>query len=206
MGAAPTTIHLVRHAAHGLLPHTLAGRMSGVPLSEEGGAQAKALAEHFQSEPVAAVVTSPVERARGTASPIAAALGLAVSIEPGFDEIDFGRWTGQRFDALGTDPAWDAWNRLRSLAACPGGETMHQAQSRALLALASLRRAWPADTVVVVSHADIIKAVLAPALGLSLDHLYRLTIDPASISTLVLFDDDLRVDGVNRQASGARSR
>ncbi len=195
--AAPTTVHLVRHAAHALLPHVLAGRMPDVPLSPDGQAQAAALAERFAGQDIAAVVTSPIQRARETAAPLAARLTRTSVTEPGFAEIDFGRWTGLRFDALAGDPAWDAWNRLRSLACCPGGESMHGAQSRALAALHGLVVTYRGQAVVVVSHADIIKALLAPALGLSLDHLHRLRIDPASISTLVVFDTDVRVDRVN---------
>ena len=197
-GAGPTTFHLVRHAAHGLLPHTLAGRMSGVPLSADGRAQAETLARRFAGTDVAAVVASPVQRAQETAAPVARALGLEVRGDAGFEEIDFGRWTGQRFEALDADPDWHAWNRLRSLARCPGGETMHAAQSRALAALARLRAEHGAATVLVVSHSDVLKAVLAPALGLSLDHLHRISIDPASVSTLLVFDADWRVEGLNR--------
>ncbi len=170
--------------------------MPDVPLSPEGVAEALGLAGRFR-HPIAAVVTSPIQRARETGAPIARRLGLVPEIAEGVTEIDFGAWTGRRFEALQDDPAWSAWNRLRSLSSCPGGETMHQAQSRALLALQALRHRHPDQVVVVVSHADIIKALLAPALGLSLDHLYRLTIDPASVSTLVVFDADLRVDAVN---------
>ena len=193
------TVHLVRHAAHPLLPHTLAGRSPDVPLSADGIRQAEQLAAGFAGQPVAAVLSSPVQRAVETAARIAGALALGIEIEAGFEELDFGRWTGSRFDTLAHDPAWHAWNRLRSFAGTPGGETMTQAQSRALTALGRCRHRFVDQAIVVVSHADIIKAVLAPALGLPLDRLYRLTIDPASVSTLVLFDEDVRVDGVNRR-------
>ncbi len=195
--ADPTTFHLVRHAAHALLPHTLAGRMAGVGLSDEGRAQARTLARHLAGRSVAAVVSSPVQRALETAAPVAAALGLPVGIDAGFEEIDFGTWTGRRFDDLAADPAWDAWNCLRSLARCPSGETMHEAQSRALAALGRLRAAHAGQEVVVVSHADVVKAMLAPALGLPLDLLHRLLISPASCSTLVVFDADVQVASVN---------
>ena len=195
----PTTVHLVRHATHGLLPHTLAGRMPGVPLSPAGLVQAEALARRFGGQTVAAVVSSPVQRARDTAAPIAAALNLVPEIDPGWEEIDFGRWTGQRFDTLDADGEWHAWNRLRSLAACPGGETMHAAQSRALHALSRLRALHGEAAVVVVSHADILKAVLAAALGLSLDHLQRFSLAPASVSTLLVFDDNAIVETLNHQ-------
>ena len=112
--------------------------------------------------------------------------------------MDFGRWTGLGFEALDQDPAWHDWNRLRSLASCPGGETMHAAQSRALDGLLRLHHRHPDGAVLIFTHSDIIKAVLAPALGLPLDRLYRLTIDPASVSTLVQYDGDVRIDGINR--------
>ena len=192
----PTTVHLVRHASHALLPHTLAGRMDGVALSDKGMAEAVQLADSF-AWPIAAVISSPMQRALETAAPIAASLGLAVQTDPGFNEIDFGTWTGQLLADLEPDPAWHAWNRLRALASTPGGETMHQAQSRALHALDHLRNTHADQAIVIVSHADIVKALLAPALGLPLDRLYRLTIAPASISTLILHDEDWIIDRIN---------
>ena len=180
------------------MPHTLAGRMPGVGLTEAGRAQAGRLAKRFEGEAVAAIVSSPVQRTRETADIIGAALGVPVETDAGFEEIDFGAWTGRRFEDLAPDPAWQAWNRLRSLSACPGGESMSQAQARALRSLHRLRGAYADRAVIVVSHADVLKAVLASALGLSLDHLHRLALDPASCSTLALFDTDVRVDGVNR--------
>jgi probable phosphoglycerate mutase len=188
----------VRHGAHALLSHTLAGRMPGVPLNAVGRQQATALAARLAGQAAAAVVSSPVQRAAETAAPVAERLGLPVTLDPAFEEVDFGRWTGLGFDALDADPAWHDWNRLRSLAACPGGETMHAVQSRALDGLRRLRGRYPDQGVLLFTHSDIIKVLLSPALGLPLDRLYRLTIDPASISTLVVFDGDVRVDGVNR--------
>ena len=128
---------------------------------------------------------------------VAAALGLPVTVDPGFEEIDFGRWTGRRFDELAPDPEWQTWNRSRALARCPEGETMHAAQSRALSALSCLRATHGEATVIVVSHADILKSVLVAALGTSLDQLHRFNLRPASVSTVLLFDDGAVVDGIN---------
>lgn len=172
--------------------------MPGVSLSEQGRNQAAALAARFQDTPVAAVVSSPVQRAIETAAPVAGRLGLQTMVDAAFEEVDFGRWTGMGFGALDEDPAWHNWNRLRSLTCCPGGETMHAAQSRGLNGLLQLHQRYSNATVLVFTHSDIIKAVLAPALGLPLDRLYRLTIDPASVSTLVQYDGDVRIDGINR--------
>lgn len=175
--------------------------MPGVGLNRDGIAQATALAgrfaEHFKSGRVAAVVTSPLQRCMETAAPAAERLGLPVRVDAAFEEVNFGRWTGLSFEELDADPAWHDWNRLRSMVACPGGETMHAAQSRALEGLLRLRLAFPDQGVLVFSHSDIIKVLLAPGLGLPLDRLYRLTIDPCSISTLVVFHGDVRVDGIN---------
>ena len=173
--------------------------MPGVPLSEEGQAQAASLATWFAGHPLIAIVSSPVQRAQETAAPIAARLALPVQTDPAWTEIDVGAWTGRRFDALAPDPAWARWNRLRALATPPGGEPMHAAQSRALAALDRLRAAHPGQSVVVVSHADILKSVLAAALGLTLDHLHRFRLDPASISTLTLFDDTVEVATLNHR-------
>ena len=188
-------MHLVRHAAHGLLGRVLAGRMPGVPLSNEGRAQAAALAATLAARPIRAVLSSPVQRAQETAAPIAARLGLPVLTDPGLDEIDFGAWTGATFDALDGQPAWDTWNRFRSFAPTPGGEAMAAAQARALAAVA--RAAADGGEVVLVSHSDVLKAVLAHFLGMPLDLLHRIELAPASRSMLVLFEDVARVDGVN---------
>ena len=175
--------------------------MEGVPLSEEGRAQAERLADWFAAHPVAAVVSSPMQRARETAAPAAARLGLPVQTDEGWTEINFGAWTGQRFDALAPDPAWHRWNHLRSLATPPNGEPMHAAQSRALTALDRLRTAHPGAAVAVFSHADIIKAVLTAALGTGLERLWHLRLDPARVSTLVLGDADIEVVAVNQPVS-----
>ena len=193
----PTTFHLVRHAAHGLLGRVLTGRMPGVGLSIEGQAQATRLAEHFARRPVMAVVSSPLERAQQTAGPIAAALGQGVVTDDGLNEIDFGAWTGLTFDALQDQPAWQAWNRFRSTAPTPGGETMLAVLARVLATIARLREAYPDGDVVLVSHQDVLKALLAHSLGAPLDLFHRIELAPASRSTLVMRKDDVRVDGFN---------
>ena len=187
----------MRHAAHGLLGRVLAGRMPGVPLSAEGVAQAAALAGALAARPIRAVLSSPVQRAQETAAPIAARHGLPVLTDAGLDELDFGAWMGMTFDALAADPAWDTWNRYRSLAPTPGGETMAAAQARALGAVARVRAAVPDGEAVLVGHSDVLKAVLAHLLGTPLDLLQRIELAPASRSVLVLWDGGGRVDGMN---------
>lgn len=198
MMAAATRILLIRHADYELLDRgILAGRMSGWGLNERGRAQSKALAEALAGRTLAAVVASPLERAQETARYIAAPHRLEVRIEPGLDEVDFGHWSGRPFAELHHDPAWPAFNRFRAVAAAPGGETMLAVQARALAVLVALRGRFPGAEVAAVSHADVIKAVLAHALGMPLDLFQRLVIAPASRSILVLGEDFLRIEGVN---------
>ena len=173
------------------------GRTPGIELSAAGRVQAAALAYRFREMAIDAVLSSPVERARLTAGPIAAALGLAVEIDAGLNEIDFGDWTGTAFSALAGRADWDDWNQFRGTAPCPGGETMMAAQDRAVAAVkrASGRQA---QQIVMVSHQDVLKAVLAHYLGMSLDHLERFSLDPASRSAVTIFDDGSgRVDAIN---------
>ncbi len=192
-----TTLHLVRHAAHALVDGTLCGRMGGVHLGPEGRAQAERLAERFAATRIDAVHTSPLDRVRQTAEPIAARLGLPAEVCDGLAEIDFGEWTGRRFDELRDDPRWRAWNAVRSLSRAPGGESMVEAQARILGHIERVRAAHPDGAVVLVSHADMIRAALAHCLGLSLDLMLRLEIAPASVSTVEIGSWGARVIRTN---------
>ncbi|MFE1603255.1 histidine phosphatase family protein [Methylobacterium sp. ID0610] len=196
-----TTFFLVRHAAHGHLGRTLCGRMPGIHLGEEGQAQARALARRLAGEGVAAVYASPLERAQETAGPIAAAAGLTAQILPGLNEIDFGEWSGQSFEALHDDPRWAGWNNARHVTRPPGGETILEAQARVIRALEDLRRAHGEARLVLVSHADVIKLVLAFALGLAPDAMGRFEVSPASISAVVLGDWGAKVEGINERVA-----
>ena len=191
-----TLFSLVRHGAYAMIDHALGGR-DPHPLGEEGLAQAERVAEALSMGPVAAVISSPVRRAQETAAPIAARLGLELAIEPDFAEIDFGDWTGASFENLHAQPAWQNWNRFRGTAGVPGGETMLDVQARAIAGLRRLAASWPDGELVVVSHGDIIKAILAHFLGMPLDLLRRIEIGPASTSRVELHDGDARVTAIN---------
>ncbi len=189
------TFHLVRHGEHTLPPGILAGRTPGVGLSPLGVAQAHALGRHLTTSGAHMLVCSPLQRTHETAAPIAAALGLTPTADPALIEIDFGLWTGQRIAGLAHDPAWTAWNAVRGLAATPAGDTMLAVQSRAMATLTRLRDAGGA--VIVVSHADVIKAILAYALGMPLDLIHRLEVSLASRSVLVLGASFAEVSAIN---------
>lgn len=196
-----TTVFLVRHAAHDRVDRVLCGRMPGVGLGEAGRAQAEALARRFAGAAVDAVWTSPLQRARETAAPIAERLGSAARVSDALCEIDFGAWTGQGFDALRDDPRWRRWNEARGGERPPGGESMAEAQARALGAVGRARREHPDGGVVFVSHGDVIKAALAGILGLPLDAHARFDISPGSVSALAVWDGGGKVLSMNEAAA-----
>lgn len=160
------------------------------------------LAKSLSGLPIGAVVASPLERARETAEAIAQPHCLPVTIEPGVNEIEFGEWTGSPFEALHAKPTWRAFNRFRGSACPPGGETMLDVQQRGVGALLRLRDLWLGKEVVVVSHGDPIKAILAHFLAIPLDLFHRIEIAPASRSIVRLFPDDVRIDAVNLPVNG----
>ncbi|HYZ24811.1 MAG TPA: histidine phosphatase family protein [Rhodopila sp.] len=188
-------LHLVRHAHYAQFDQALGGREPHA-LSPAGQAQAAALAGRFARRPVASVTSSPVRRALETAALIAARLGLPAEPDNAFNEIDYAGWTGRRFADLDGDPAWRAWNAFRSTAGVPGGETMLQVQARAIGGVTRIA-AQAGPEAVIVTHADVIKAILAHFLGAPLDLIHRLEIAPASISQAILTPQDARVIAVN---------
>lgn len=192
----PTLFHLIRHGAYALLDHALGGRADH-PLSEEGRAQADRVAEWLSDQPVTHLVSSPVRRAHETAISIAHRLGHPSSLDESFTEIDFAGWSGKRFDDLASDPAWQAWNRFRGTAGVPGGENMLAVQSRALAGLLKLCDPDQDREIVVVSHADVIKAILAHFLGMPLDLMGRMEIGPGSVSQVMLYQQDAKVLTMN---------
>jgi probable phosphoglycerate mutase len=192
-----TRVFFVRHGAHDRLDRILCGRMAGVRLSETGQAQARRVAEKLAGLEVAALHVSPLERARQTAAPIGEALRLAPVVSDALNEIEFGEWTGSSFDDLRRHPGWEPWNRARSRARAPGGETMGEVQDRVLAWIAAMRAAHGDAAVVAVCHGDVIKSAVCAALGLSLDHHHRFDVGPASISVVAADEPGLRLLSLN---------
>jgi broad specificity phosphatase PhoE len=198
-----TTLLLVRHGAHDLLGKAVAGRAPGVGLNALGRAQAHDLARWLPRE-IHAIYCSPQQRAVETAQPLAAARGLPVTTEEAFDEIDFGRWTGLPFDELRADSErWNLWVERKSVACPPGGEPFARVHERAMSGVERLAKLHHDDVVLVVTHGDIIKAVMAGFLGVSLDHLERFDIAPASLSIVMTGPGWAQVKLLNGQATVA---
>jgi probable phosphoglycerate mutase len=201
-----TRLVLVRHGAHDLAGVALAGRLPRVVLNAEGRAQADALANALACAGIHALYSSPQPRTRETAAAIAQRLQLAVQDAPEFDEIDFGEWTGRNLNALSADsPGWREWVERRATATPPGGEPFAKVRQRVLQGAERLRRAHPADTVLVVSHADVIKALIATHLNMSLNDLERFDIECATLSVIDMGEGWAKVRCVNCPRPPARA-
>src|SRR5438309_3773205 len=182
----PTLVLLVRHGQTPTTGKVLPGRARGLHLSDEGKSQAQAVAQRLATLPkVDAVYSSPLERTRETAAPIAKARGLRVRTDKGLLECDFGDWTGGELKALSRTPEWRTVQRWPSGFRFPNGEAFTEMQTRMTTTLARLRAAHPGGTIVAVSHADPIKAAAADALGSHLDHFQRISISPCSVTAIV---------------------
>jgi len=198
---------LVRHGRTPTTGQVLPGRAKGLHLSEEGLAQAVevagrigTLADGGRGGPVA-VYASPLERTRETAQPIARRLGLRVRSDRGLLECDFGEWTGAKLSDLAKKPEWATVQRNPSGFRFPGGESFLEMQTRMTAAIARLAAHHPGQTVVAVSHADPIKAVVAQAAGTPLDLFQRLTVAPCSVSAIAYTGGGPFVLTVNSTAS-----
>lgn len=182
------TVLLVRHGRTAAnVGGVLAGWTPGVVLDEKGNEQAIEVARRLSALPLAQVVTSPLERTRQTAEAIALAQPATVAVVPDerFGECRYGDWTGRSLKELGKDPLWKTVQAHPSAVTFPDGESLLGMQVRAVEAV----RAWNADlgedaTYAVVSHGDVIKAIVADALGLHLDQFQRIVIDPCSVSVV----------------------
>jgi probable phosphoglycerate mutase len=191
-----TRVFLVRHGSHDLLGTTLCGRRPGVILNARGQDEALRAAARLRSEKLAAVYSSPMERALQTAGPIAETLQLQVQLAKALNELDLGEWSGLGFGALSSRSDWKSWNTDRSQNWPPGGETMLEVQVRFARWLEEIR-ARHLEAVAAVTHGDVIKAALALALGLSVDQHARMVIDPGSISMVEADDWGLRLCTMN---------
>jgi len=181
-----TTVLLVRHGVTDANNSgVLAGWSPGVHLADKGREQAAALATRLANVPVAAVVSSPLERCVETAEALVADRDVTVETDDGLGECKYGDWTGQELKKLAKDPLWKVVQAHPSAATFPGGESLRDTQTRAVDAIRRINdRLGPDATWIAVSHGDVIKAILADALGLHLDLFQRIQADPCSLSVV----------------------
>jgi probable phosphomutase (TIGR03848 family) len=185
-----TTVLLIRHGRTAAnTAGILAGRASGVALDDVGRTQAADLASRIGSMPLRAIVTSPLRRCRQTAQALHSALGdsCQITVDQALVECGYGEWTGRSLRDLSKDKLWRSIQQQPSAVRFPGGESMTEMSSRAVGAVRNWDRRITADygddaVWAAISHGDVIKAILADALGMHLDSFQRLLVDPGSVS------------------------
>lgn len=168
---------------------TLAGRSPGVELTERGREQAAAIAERLAPLPIDALVRSPLLRCEQTLAPLAEKLGTSPVVEDRLAEVDYGEWTGRSLAELLKEPLWTVVQRNASAAVFPGGEGLADMQHRAVAAVRHHERRLAHELGrdalwVACTHGDVIKSVLADALGIHLDGFQRIVAETASISVI----------------------
>ncbi len=196
-------ILLIRHGENNYVRQgRLPGRKPGLHLNEKGRQQALALAEKLKEAPIKAVYSSPLERALETAQPIAEALSLEVIPREGLIETDVGEWQDKKLKGLARLKIWRQLMVAPSRFRFPGGEGFVEAQERIRREIDTLCAMHdPKDLIVCVSHADPIKLAIAFYLGLPIDLFQRLSVSPASISTLLIHEHGSRLLMLNYDLS-----
>ena len=184
------TVILLRHGrSTSNTAHTLAGRSEGVDLDEKGQEQAQGLIARIGTLPIRAIVRSPLLRCERTVAPLSAALGLDPVVDERISEVDYGSWTGRKIGELVKEPLWAVVQQQPSAAVFPDGEGLAAVQARAVSAVREhdrrLAEEHQGDVLwVACTHGDVIKAIVADALGTHLDSFQRITADPASMSVI----------------------
>lgn len=194
-----TLVFLIRHAhstANG--SGILSGRTEGVHLSPAGRKQARQLATRLGNIPIKILLSSPLERCQETISPWLNAQDevnprLRLKIDPDLAEVDYGDWTGRGLRELAKEPLWKKIQETPSKVTFPHGESMLKMQARAFTSLQNAVAKAGKGHVILISHGDVLKSLVASALNLHLDEFQRIVIDPASISILDFREDTSRL-------------
>jgi broad specificity phosphatase PhoE len=195
-----TTFYIARHAAHDWLGRGFAGRQPDVSLNAQGRDEAQTLVRRLEGVPLAAIYCSPQPRTQQTAQPLANARGVPIRVDAAFDEVDLGDWQGRTFDEVRDQAAWKHWLAHRGSAQPPGGEHFTEVARRANAGLRRLVEVHADESVLVVSHGDVIKAMVANVLGLSLDNLENFDVAPCSVSIVAMGADWAKLHLLNAQA------
>jgi probable phosphomutase (TIGR03848 family) len=192
-----TVLLLVRHGMTSVTGRKLTGWAPGFHLSDEGREQAERVGERLVGLPVRAIYSSPLERCRETAEPLARLTRLSVRVRPQLGEVRYGDWTGRSLAQLRRTKLWRRVQLAPSNVRFPGGESFLEVQRRAVEELLRISESHPDAVVAAVSHADVIKLVLAHFAGMHQDAFQRLVVDPGSVSVLSIADGLARVVKTN---------
>jgi len=192
-----TTFYLIRHGSNDFIGRALAGRLPSVHLNEQGRAEAQRVVGKLRAKPIRHIFSSPMERCRETAHPLATALGLRMQISEALNEVDFGDWEGAETKALEADERWRQWNAFRTGHQLPKGETMISIQARMANEMIRLKNEFLGEHIALVSHGDPIRAVLCYWLGMPLDFLPRLEVAPGSVNIATISEHGAVVEAIN---------
>jgi broad specificity phosphatase PhoE len=192
-----TTFYLVRHGANDWIGKGIAGRTPGVHLNSVGREQAQRVADRLLPEGIQRIVCSPMERCRETAAPLSGLINVPVEISAAINEVDFGDFSGKSLKELEASPEWKKWNSTRSAYHHPNGENIGQVQARMVQEILRLRRQSAGQKIAVFSHGDPLRSIVCYFLGISLDQMSRVEINPGSVSILTLFENDVRINLLN---------
>jgi probable phosphomutase (TIGR03848 family) len=185
MAHTMTQLLLIRHAVNDWVgTNRLAGWTPGVYLNDQGRCEAEALAQRLADAELKAVYSSPLERTLETAEIIARPHNLPVRIREDIGEARYGAWTGEKLEDLVKTELWPVVQFYPSGARFPEGEALREMQARAVAEIDAIRTAHLEGIVAVVSHSDVIKAIIAHYVGLHFDLFQRLVVSPASLSVL----------------------
>jgi len=192
-----TVLLLIRHAHTDTAGKRLTGWQRGVHLNDRGRQEAAELAERMAGVRLRAIYSSPLERCRETAAPLARATGLAISIRKALLEVNYGDWSGRAISGLRRTKLWRVVQHAPSRTRFPGGESLLEVQSRAVAEAERIAARHPRDVVAIVTHADVVRLLLLHYAGMHLDDLQRLVVDPASASVVALGEGPARIVKVN---------
>lgn len=194
-----TTIILVRHGENDWVKkNRLAGWIEGVHLNENGRAQAISAAERLSELPIKAIYSSPITRCMETATAVAVPHHLEIIPLAEIGEVRYGDWEGEKVKTLAKNKLWFVVQFFPSRMRFPNGEALREVQFRGIQALEKLAQQHGDEMIVVVSHADLIKLVLAHYLGIHIDLFQRINISPASVSVVTLpGNGTIRVGRIN---------
>jgi probable phosphomutase (TIGR03848 family) len=192
-----TVVLLVRHGETDWLGERLAGRMPGIHLNASGREKAETLAAMLQPLALAAIYSSPLERAMETAEPTSRDAGKSILCDERLQEVDFGSLTGKPFSELRDMPIWQEVHHRPSGVKYPGGESLQDVQDRAVRMIDDVRADYESGVVALFTHADTIRLALAHFLRMPMEAYHSLVTDPASVSVLSFNRKMVRVRAVN---------
>lgn len=201
----PATIYLLRHGhSTANAKSILAGRDATVSLSPRGIEQAQSVMQELGERKFAKIYSSPMPRCLETLRPLAGKSKLKIEKNDGLIEMEYGDWSGKKLLMLSRKKMWSEIQARPSLVRFPNGESFLEMQGRALESVKSL--AIPGAEILVCSHGDVIKAIVAGLVGLHLDNFQRLSIDPASITVIDLFANSAQIRIMNSTAHLTQSK